>query len=176
VNPHRMGIHGTSYGGIMSMAAVAFAPGVFQASIPASGYGDMTDFHTEVPELQHIKLLEYELGPYPENEEVYRRSSPIHAVKNVTTPTFIIHGEGAKTAWRPGQRNPEMASLNFARALDQNYKSFRYKAYPGETYYINGRENRRQMLQDMLAFFDQHLKDRVVTPVDAAAQAAGGDR
>ena len=67
VDPDRIGVTGTSYGGIMTMAAVAFAPGVFQAAISLSGYGDMTDMFTKVHELQHIKLLEYELGPYPEN-------------------------------------------------------------------------------------------------------------
>ena len=66
VDPDRIAVTGTSYGGIMTMDAVAFAPGVFQAAIALSGYGDMTDFHTKVHELQHIKLLEYELGPYPE--------------------------------------------------------------------------------------------------------------
>ena len=34
VDGDRMAIHGTSYGGCMSMSAVAFAPGVFQAAVP----------------------------------------------------------------------------------------------------------------------------------------------
>lgn len=162
VDDDRMGITGTSYGGILSMAAVAFAPDLFQAAIPISGYGDMTKFHTEVPELQHIKLLNYELGPYPENEKVYRRHSPIHYVENVKTPTFLMHGKGRDVAWRPGQKDPEMASLNFARALDQHYKIYRYKAYSGESYYIYSRENTRKKLQDMLDFFDQFLRGDVV--------------
>src|SRR5262249_23542593 len=40
VDPESFGITGTSYGGIMSMSAVAFAPpGVFKAAIACSGYG-----------------------------------------------------------------------------------------------------------------------------------------
>lgn len=159
VNPERMGITGTSYGGILSMAAVAFAPGLFQAAIPISGYGDMADFHTEVPELQHIKLLEYELGPWPQEEELYRHLSPIHHLNDVTTPTFVMHGQGQTVEWRPDQKDPEMASLNFARALDQRYKIYRYKAYEGESYYIYGRQNTIDKLNDMLEFFDQFLKD-----------------
>ena len=157
-----MAISGTSYGGILSMAAVTFAPDLFQAAIPISGYGDMTKFHTEVPELQHIQLLNYELGPWPENEEVYHRTSPIHFVENVRTPTFLIHGEGRDVPWRPGQRDPEMASLNFARALDQQYKIYRYRSYEGESYYVYGRENTEQKLQDMLDFLDRFLDDDVV--------------
>jgi dipeptidyl aminopeptidase/acylaminoacyl peptidase len=161
VDDGKMGITGTSYGGILSMAAIAFAPGLFQAAIPISGYGDMSDFHTTVPELQHIQLLNYELGPYPENEDVYHHHSPIHFVEDATTPALILHGEGADVLWRPGQQDPEMAGLNFARALDQHYKIYRYKAYPGETYYVYGRENTKQKLQDMLAFLDQFLKAEV---------------
>jgi dipeptidyl aminopeptidase/acylaminoacyl peptidase len=162
VDGTKRGITGTSYGGILSMAAVAFAPELFQAAIPISGYGNMADFHRTVPELQHIKLLDYELGTYPENEEVYRRHSPIHYVEDVTAPTFLIHGEGRRVPWRPAQQDPEMASLDFARALDQEYKIFRYKAFPGESYYVYGRANTIQKLRDMNAFFDQFLRDDVV--------------
>jgi len=161
VNHDKMGITGTSYGGILSMAAVSFTKGLFQAAIPISGYGEMSDFHTDVPELQHIQLLNYELGPYPENKDVYDQHSPIHFVQDATTPSLILHGRGSAVPWRPGQRDPEMASLNFARALDRYYKIFRYKSYPGETYYVYGRENTKQKLNDMLAFFDQFLKDEV---------------
>jgi dipeptidyl aminopeptidase/acylaminoacyl peptidase len=154
VNPHKMGITGTSYGGIMSMAAAAFAPGVFQAAIPASGYGDWMHFRDE-QELRHVKLLEYEFGPFEGNEHVYRKNSSIYSVEQITTPMFLIHGEG----YFPRSD----ASLEFARALEKNYKVFRYKAYPNENYYVRSRANRRQMLSDMLEFFDQFLKDKVRT-------------
>jgi dipeptidyl aminopeptidase/acylaminoacyl peptidase len=164
VNPHKMGITGSSYGGIMSMAAVAFAPGVFQASIPQSGYGDWIDFFHGDNELRHIKLLEYEFGPFEQNRERYHRSSSIFWVRDITTPVFLVHGEGRY----PG--SPQSAS--FAKELEKHYKPFRYKTYPGETYYVAGRENSRQLMLDMLEFFDQHLKDRVVSPQGGAARAA----
>ena len=71
------------------------------------------------------------------------------------------------------------ASLDFARALDAHYKAFRYKTYPGETYYITSRENIRVKLGDMLAFFDQYLKDGLrtapsATVVTTVSAAAGG--
>ena len=156
VDPDRIAVTGTSYGGIMTMDAVAFAPGVFQAAIALSGYGDMTDFHTKVHELQHIKLLEYELGPYPENRDVYLNSSAILKAHQVTTPTFVIQGEGVAADWRLREGQPQ-ASLDFARKLDQHYKIVRYKAYPGEGYYVYGRDNTIQKLHDMLDFFEEFL-------------------
>ncbi len=167
VDPDKMGIAGTSYGGILSMAAVAFAPGLFQAAIPMSGYGDWVAFHEWNDELQHAQILAYEFGLWPEAEEVYRRSSPIYHVADVQTPTFLIHGEGREVSWRPNQL-PVPASTDFARALDSRYKIFRYKAYPNEGYYVYGRENTMQKWEDMLDFFDRFLKDGAVDATRAA--------
>lgn len=153
VNPNRTGITGTSYGGCMSLAAIAFAPGVFQAAIPASGYGDWIHFYKE-QELRHIKLVEYEFGSLPENEEIYRKNSPIHWIRNVSTPTFLVHGEGGFPR--------SDASREFANRLAMEYKPHRYKTYSGDNYYVRSRKNRREMLLDMLEFFDQHLKDKVM--------------
>lgn len=132
-------------------------------------------------EMVHNQLLAFEFGPLPDSAIVYRRNSAIYNVAQVTTPAFIIHGEGATSSWRQAQL-PVPASLDFARALDAHYKVFRYKSYPGETYYITSPENIRVKLGDMLAFFDQYLKDglrsapsSVVTPpVSAAARSDVG--
>ncbi len=163
VDADKIGVTGTSYGGIMTMSAVAFAPGVFQAAISLSGYGDMTDFHKTVQELQHIKLLEYELGPYPENGAVYLKSSPIFKVHQVTTPTFVIQGEGVAAGWRITEGQPQ-AALNFARMLDQQYKIVRYKAYAGEGYYVYGRQNTIDKLHDMEDFLEEFLRTDIRYP------------
>jgi dipeptidyl aminopeptidase/acylaminoacyl peptidase len=148
VDPDKMGITGTSYGGIMSMAAVVFAPGVFKAAIPCSGYGDWI-WACQHAEYRHVQLWEYEIGPWRENIELYRKLSPINSVQNITTPTFLIHGEGKY----PGSEQSRL----FAEEMEKYYKVFRYKAYPNENYYVMGLENRRQMLLDMLDFFEQFL-------------------
>ena len=157
VDPSKMGITGTSYGGIMSMYAVAFAPDVFQAAIPGSGYSDWVHFYNGENELRHIKLLEYELGPFATSEDVWAHSSAIDGVADVSTPILLVHGVGRY----PGSDQSEI----FANALENHYKPFRYETYEGETYYVRGKTNRRQMLLDMLDFFDQFLKDGVVTNV-----------
>ena len=134
----------------MSMAAVAFAPpGVFQAAIPCSGYGDFLHMADE-QELRHLKLLEFEFGTLPEAEAIYRRCSPIYSLAEATTPCFLIHGEGRY----PGSSS----SRDFAAVLEANYKPFWYKSYPGETYYVASPANVRQMLVDMRVFFDFYLK------------------
>lgn len=153
IDSTRMGITGTSYGGCMTLAASAFAPGVFQAAIAASGYGDWIQFYEE-QEMRHIKLLNYELGALPGAEAVYRHSSPRYYIDSIQTPIFLIHGEGQ-------QLPRSVASRLFADQLEMRYKPFRYKTYPNENYYIQSPANIRVMLGDMLAFFDQYLKDHM---------------
>jgi dipeptidyl aminopeptidase/acylaminoacyl peptidase len=148
VNAENLAITGTSYGGCMSMSAVAFAPGVFQAAIPASGYGDWIHFMGE-QELRHIKLLEHEFGPLETSRDIYIRNSPYYALEGATTPTFLIHGE----EFFPQSQ----ASKRFAAQLERHYKVFQHKSYAGENYYVRSRENRLRMLQDMLDFLDRYL-------------------
>ncbi len=152
VNAAKMGITGTSYGGFLTPAAVAWAPGVFQAAIAASGYPDRVKFVQE-GEVRHIKQLDYEFGPYKGNEAVYRRNSPFFWIKDIRTPMFLLNGEGKF----PG--SPQMK--DFAAEMERQYKPFQYKAYPGENYYVRGAANTRRMLQDMLEFFDRYLQDDV---------------
>lgn len=151
VDPDNMGVTGTSYGGDFTMASVGRAPpGTFQAAIAHSGEADWSRSYVE-NELRHVKLWDYEFGPYDKNEALYKRLSPIANVANVTTPTFVLHGEGLYPA-------SELAKP-FATELERHYKVFKYKTYRPEPFYVLSRANRRQMLLDMLEFFDQYLKD-----------------
>lgn len=155
VDVGNLGIQGSSYGGIMSMAAAAFAPGLFQAAVPQGGYADWIDFYHGHNELHHIKLLEHDLGAFEENEDVWRRSSSIYAVADIATPMLLVHGVGRYPVYRQ--------TYDFARAMQRYKKPFRYNIYPGENYYLSRRENIRQFWLDMLAFLDQQLRDGVVS-------------
>lgn len=172
VDGSRMGITGNSYGGIMSMGAVAHAPGVFQAAVPQSGYANWISFQDYNTELQHTKLNAYEWGPFPDSAQVYRRNSAIFSAHQVTTPVFLVQGDEASQPWRPGVY-PITASLEFAHALDRLNKVVKLKSYPGGSYYVTGRESSKLVLIDMVAFFDQHLKDGAPS---GRRTAAAGER
>ncbi len=160
IDPERIGLTGTSYGGVMSMYAAAFAPDVFRAIVPGSGYADWVHFFHSENELRHVKLLDHELGPFATHEHIWRNSSAIYEVDRVSAPVFMVHGEGRY----PGSDQSEL----FAAALENRYKLFRYTTYPNENYYVRGKANRRQMLLDMLDFFEEFLRDEMVSaePMD----------
>ena len=151
VDGDRLGITGTSYGGFMTAAVAVWAPSVFRAGIGASGYPNRLSFVAE-GEARHIKQLEYEFGPWPDSAQVYRRNSPFFDVAKIQMPLFLLNGEGRF----PG--SPQMRQ--FSEEMERLYKPFQYKAYPDENYYVRSEANVRQMLLDMLDFFDRHLVAR----------------
>jgi dipeptidyl aminopeptidase/acylaminoacyl peptidase len=162
VNGERLGTTGSSYGGFMTCAAIGFAPGLFQAAVASSGYCNRVSFVDE-GEFRHIQQLAYEFGPFEENRDIYQKNSPFFAVKNVKTPTFVLNG----CCRFPGSEQ----NKKLAEALEKEYKVFKFKQYPNENYYVRNRENRRQMLLDMLEWFDKYLKDDTVQPGDRTADS-----
>ena len=148
VDPHRLAVTGESYGGIMSMAAVAFAPDEFQAAASLSGYADFLDMMDE-QEFRHQQLLRKELGDPVKERHVYMNASAIHAVRDVRTPILIVHGVGRY----PSSRSSRM----FAEALEREYKTFRYVTFLDEHYYVAGRENLRQLWTEVDDFFRTYL-------------------
>lgn len=150
VDTARVGMTGTSHGGLLSMAAATFAKGAFRATIPHGGTADRI-YYYNTQELRHIKQAEHEFGPLADNEAVYRYVSPYYHVEQVDTPQFVIWGEGR---W-PGSQN----SRRYVEELERQYKPHRWKVYQGENYYVSSRANVRQMLLDMLDFFDVHLRE-----------------
>ena len=149
VDSQAIGITGTSYGGILSMCAVTFAPGVFQAAIPMSGYSDWPRLRHQL-ELRHVKLLVHEFGAFEENRDVWYRCSPFYRVRDATTPTFVLHGEGRED-W------PE-TSRDFAVEMKRHYKTTEYKVYSDDGFYVSALPNVRQMLLDAADFLDRYLR------------------
>jgi len=82
---------------------------------------------------------------------IYRHSSPIEFIQNVTTPTLVLVGE------RDGEC-PLPQSLEFWHALkDLNVKT-RLVVYPGEGHQIVDAEHRRDVLNQSIDWFNKYLR------------------
>ena len=132
------------------MCAISFAPGVFQAAVPISGYGDFPDLIAEM-ELRHNKMQVHEFGSFEEHPDVWYDCSPFYKIENATTPAFIVHGEG---------KDPSSdASRLFAVEMKRLYKTVEYKVYHNDGYYVDAPANVRQLLLDVADFLDRYLKN-----------------
>jgi dipeptidyl aminopeptidase/acylaminoacyl peptidase len=84
VDPRRIGIYGGSYGGFFTLMALFKHPGVFAAG--AALY-PVTDWaHYNHPYTSNILNLPYE------DDEAYRRSSPIYFAGGLKDRLLILHG------------------------------------------------------------------------------------
>ncbi|TVR64131.1 MAG: S9 family peptidase [Gemmatimonadales bacterium] len=144
VDASRAAVTGTSYGGFMSMAATTFAPDLFRASFPTlTGYGDWGRAYEEFFNLAEVKLLDYELGPLPENRDTYRWTSPIHYVDRIRTPLLLVGGEG------------ETPMARFAAQVARHYKPVQYLGFPGDP---GSAANRLVWMPRTLEFLEMHLR------------------
>jgi dipeptidyl aminopeptidase/acylaminoacyl peptidase len=82
---------------------------------------------------------------------VYEKSSPIHFIKNVKTPTLIIVGELDAEC-------PVPQSYEFWRALKTLRVPTQLIVYPGDGHLFIKPENLADRLEQTIAWFDKYLK------------------
>jgi len=147
----KVGIYGYSYGGIMTMAAIARAPGKFDAAVPMAGIYDFGDALQNADRLGKIFTRTGHGGDPKDRKEIYAISNTLDRMKDITTPLLIMHGEADV---RAPYRQYELAV-----ALLRKYgKTFESKSYPGEPHGFRNPKNRLDMYQRMEAFLDRYLK------------------
>jgi dipeptidyl aminopeptidase/acylaminoacyl peptidase len=84
IDPRRIGIYGGSYGGFFTLMAQFKHPGVFAAGAALFPVTDWS--HYNHPYTSNILNLPYE------DEEAYRRSSPIYHAAGLQDRLLILHG------------------------------------------------------------------------------------
>ena len=90
VDPKRVGIYGHSYGGYMTMWAVTRTHR-FAAAVASAGIADWQSYYGQ-NRIDQWMLPYFGKSVY-EDPQVYGRSSPITFIRNVRTPTLVLHGE-----------------------------------------------------------------------------------
>ncbi len=107
--PGRVAVTGRSYGGYLTLAMLAFSPGVFAAGVDICGMSDLHTFYRDTePWIAAAAVTKY---GHPEHDYVLLRAlSPLHAVANIDRPP----ARGARRArhqrpprrGHPGRRRP----------------------------------------------------------------------
>lgn len=142
VDPARIGIHGWSYGGFMTLYSLLNAPEVFRAGIAGAPVTDWKNYDT-------IYTERY-LGLPSENEAGYRASSPVTYAERLERPLLLIHNlEDDNVLFQN--------TVQMVDALERAGKQFDLLVYPQKTHGVTG-QARRHMQAAMLAFFERTLK------------------
>ena len=146
-NPDKLGVRGWSYGGILGGWTITQTNRFKAASLGAmvadwkSEYGTAFGFDVR---------LWYIGGPPWENPEGYVKESAYSYVKNVTTPTLLLHGEQDNI-------DPIGESMSFYQALKERGVKTRFIRFPREPHGF--REPHHQRIRDVeeIAWMEKYI-------------------
>jgi dipeptidyl-peptidase-4 len=152
VDPKRVGITGWSYGGYMTIHSLLLAPDTFAAGVAGA---PVTDWHN-----YDTIYTERYMGVPDQNGPGYDASSNVKNAAKLQGSLLIQHNiEDDNVLFQN--------TMQMADALEREAKHFFMTIYPQKTHGVSG-PFRRELMEEELRFFDEHLK-----PGEAGPAAAG---
>jgi dipeptidyl aminopeptidase/acylaminoacyl peptidase len=147
----RLICYGWSYGGYMSFWIVTQTDR-FKAVSPGAGLPNLYSMYSTT---DITNYLEWFFGTPWDNEEIFRKLSPIRHVKNVKSPVLILHGAN-------DVRVPPSQAVEFYTALKDLGKDVTFVRYPREGHGLREPLHQIDRLRRYLFFFAKHVN---LTPV-----------
>ncbi|MBV9620481.1 MAG: S9 family peptidase [Gammaproteobacteria bacterium] len=151
VDAHKVGITGGSYGGYMTLMALAKTPDVWAAGVELFG---IINWKTMLVHSDPL-LQQYEqslLGDPVKDLAVYERTSPITFIHQVRAPLLVLQGDN-------DPRVPKEEAEQVVELLKADGKTVDAHYYPDEGHGFAKRENRIDSIRRTLEWFDRYLKD-----------------
>ena len=153
VDPQRVCVWGTSFGGYAALMGVAREPGLYRCAISTSGPTDLLitrkwgDTHQS---RWGRHFLDEAVG---DDDAALHEQSPVKHVGRIDVPVLLVHG-----------RHDARVSFEHARAMVAAMEKARRPMdtffFVDETHGIHGEENRREYYGRVLTFLDAHLGAR----------------
>ncbi len=144
VDGNRLAIRGGSAGGYTTLAALTFTK-VFSAGASYYGISDIEALVQDTHKFES-RYIDSLIGPYPQVREIYRARSPIHHIKNLSSPVIFFQGLEDKVV------PPNQAERMF-HALQQKGLPTAYLGFDGEGHGFRRAENQRRALDAELYFY-----------------------
>jgi len=142
VDPARIGVHGWSYGGYMTLTAMFHAPDVFKAGFAGAPVTDWRDYDT-------IYTERY-MGTPQENPQGYKNSSPVNFAEKLQGKLLIVAGTG--------DDNVHFANTaQLSEALINAQKYAEVQIYPGRGHGISDPPAQLHVFRRVLQFFLDNL-------------------
>jgi len=139
---NRVGVHGWSYGGFMTISLITNYPDVFKVAVAG---GPVIDW-----KWYEVMYGERYMDTPQENPEGYAKVSLISKAKYLKGKLLIIQGAIDHTV-------PWQNSLNFIRECIKNNVQVDYFPYPRAEHNVRGRD-RIHLKQKVSNYFDDYLK------------------
>ena len=148
VDEKRLGIVGWSYGGYMTMWAVTQTQR-FAAAVAGAGIVDWRSYYGQ-NRIDRWMVPFFGASVY-QDPAVYEKSSPIAFIKNVKTPTLVLHGDRDSEV-------PTPQGYEFWHALKTLGVPTQLVVYENEGHGMRDPEHQRDTIRRSIAWFDTYLK------------------
>ncbi len=141
VDKDRMGIHGWSYGGFMTITMMQKYPGVFKAGVAG---GPVIDW-----KYYEVMYGERYMDTPDENPMGYRESSLIQSLPNLQGRLLVVHGTmDDVVVWQHSQA--------YLKESVANKKLVDYYIYPGHEHNVRGAD-RIHLYHKVVQYMADHL-------------------
>jgi len=142
VDANRLGVHGWSYGGFMTLSLMLRAPDVFKVGIAGAPVVDWS--------MYEIMYGERYMDTPKENPEGYKKSNALFYADKLKGKLLVIHGTSDDVVvWQH--------TLQFIEQCNRKGITIDYHVYPGHKHSVGGAD-RIHLDKMMSEYFIEHLK------------------
>ncbi len=155
IDPTRVCIVGTSYGGYAALAGVSLDPGVYRCAVSVAG---ISDLHGWLQWVNHQnygrdtaaqRYWERFIGASGPDDASADAISPLRHVDAITVPVLLVHGKDDTVV-------PFEQSQLMYDALKGAHKDVQLLPLAGEDHWLSRSETRLEMLKTSVAFLREH--------------------
>jgi dipeptidyl aminopeptidase/acylaminoacyl peptidase len=147
--PGRIGAHGWSYGGYLTLVALTRWPDLFAAGVTGAGMSDLRTFFAGTePWMAAASVTEY--GDPVADRDMLAAISPATALERLRSPVLFVHGDRDTNV-------PVAESVEAHRALRALGATTDLLLLPGEGHTIVGRDHLVELSERVAAWFDRWL-------------------
>ena len=161
INPEKIGIIGGSYGGYMTLAALAFEPEVFEVGVDIFGVSNWLRTLKSIPAWWGAarESLYNEMGNPETDSTMLYNKSPLFFADQIQKPLMVLQGAN-------DPRVLQVESDEIVEEVRQNDVPVEYVVFDDEGHGFRKKENEIEGYEAILKFLDQHLKQD--EPVEAS--------
>ncbi len=152
----RIAVSGGSYGGYMTLAALAFHPDKWACGVDIVGISNLRTFIANTGAWRrNLRTPEY--GDPDKDGAVMDAASPIHRVADIRAPLMVIQGAN-------DPRVPQSEADQMVEAMRARGATVEYLLYPDEGHGLAKLPNRISAYTKMADFYAEHLLRPAPTP------------
>jgi dipeptidyl aminopeptidase/acylaminoacyl peptidase len=153
----RVAIRGGSAGGYTTLCALTFRD-FFRAGASHYGLSELETFVKDTHKFES-RYLDWLIGPYPAQRDLYRARSPLHAADRLSCPVILFQGLEDKVV------PPNQAEL-MVEALRKKGLPVAYAAFEGEQHGFRQAKNIKRALDGELYFYSRIFGFDLAEPVE----------